>query len=257
MGFATIDGRNINYAYPQEAESGAKQGHTVLMVHGAVDNHKVWASQHRYLEREHTPLSIDLPGHGESEGPPINNVADFRNFIKAIVDVMGLAPFVFGGHSMGGSMALDYAVHHPDDVEGLIIVGSSPDWDLSPDDLELWKTDPDSAARQNAGQLFSRKTSKRLVDSYSAQLSETPVDAAIADFEACDDYDLTKQIGQVKVPVLTICGDEEAWLEGSRRIHSRVPGSTLEIVPAAGHAILVEQPDQVNDALNAYLGTLS
>lgn len=257
MGFGTIEGRNIHYVYSQEAESGVKQGHTLLLVHGAVDNHKVWASQHRYLERENTPLSIDLPGHGESEGPPINNVVDFRDFIKAFVDVMGLAPFVFCGHSMGGSMALDYGVHHPEDVEGLVLVGSSPEWEMDPGDIEIWKTDPDSAAKQNSDQLFSKKTSKRIVDSYSEQLSEASAEAAIADFEACDDYDLAKEIRQIKVPALTICGDEEAWIDGSRAIHTRVTNSTLEIVPEAGHAILVEQPDQVNDALDAYLNSLS
>ena len=127
------------------------------MVHGAVDNHLVWRYQHAYLEREHTPLSIDLPGHGESQGPPIDNPDDFRQFIKAFVDVMDLAPFVFAGHSMGGSMALDYAIHHQEDVEGLILVGGGAHWDMAPEDLEVWTFDPERAQRENVSLPFFEK----------------------------------------------------------------------------------------------------
>ncbi|MFQ5933171.1 MAG: alpha/beta fold hydrolase [Dehalococcoidia bacterium] len=256
MGFATIEGRTIHYEYPQEAEAGYKKGHTVLMVHGAYDNHKVWASQHRHLELEHTPLSLDLPGHGDSEGPPINDAQGFRRFVKAFADVLGLAPFVFCGHSMGGSMALDYAVYHPSELKGLVLVGSSPDWDVSREAIDMWKNNPEKAREGNADLLFSKRTPKHIRERYTRQLRSAPADTCVADSEACNSYDLSKQIRQIEIPALVICGDEEEWINGSRAIHSRLRNSTLEIVPAAGHAILVEQPDQINDALVAYLSTL-
>ena len=257
MGFATVEGRNIYYRFPAGAEARVRQGHTVLMVHGAYDNHKVWKYQYAYLERTNTPISIDLPGHGESQGPVINNPEEFRKFINAFVAVMGLGPFVFAGHSMGGSMALDYALHHSDDVKGLILVGSAPYWKLSTELIDLWKTDPEAARSTNLDYLFSKKTSRRLKDDYGKQLASTEADACLADSENCAAYDLEEAIRAVQSPSLVICGDEEEWIQGSRQIHARLPHSSLEIVPAAGHAILIEQPTLLNDAIGSYLGTLA
>ncbi|MFQ5872350.1 MAG: alpha/beta fold hydrolase, partial [Dehalococcoidia bacterium] len=177
MGYATIQGRNIHYLYPQEAEAGVKKGHTVLFVHGAYDNHGVWSSQYRYLEREHTPISLDLPGHGKSEGPPINNTKGFREFIKAFADVMGLAPFVFAGHSMGGSMALDYALHYPEMLEGIVAVGAAPRWDTSPELVKMWKENPAEARNRNTGYLFSQKTPGHIIERYDKQLRASSVEA--------------------------------------------------------------------------------
>ena len=257
MGFVTVEGRNIHYQFPSQAEARVRQGRNVLMVHGAVDNHLVWRYQHAYLEREHTPLSIDLPGHGDSQGPPIDDPADFRHFIKAFVDVMDLVPFVFAGHSMGGSMALDYAIHHPEDVEGLIIVGGGAHWDMAPEDLEVWTSDPERAQRENVALLFSKKTSKRLVEEYAKQLAAQPPDACAADFLNCDRYDLLGQINQITVPTLVAAGDEEEWLENSREIHASAMNTTFEIIPAAGHAVMIEQPALLNEKIGAYLNSLS
>lgn len=256
MGFVTVDGRNIHYQFPPQAEASVRQGHNVLMVHGAVDNHNVWRYQHAYLEREHTPLSIDLPGHGDSQGPPIDDPTEFRQFIKAFVDIMDLPPFVFAGHSMGGSMALDYAIHHPDDVKGLVLVGAGAHWDMSPEDLEVWTTDPERAQRENVALLFSKKTPPRLVEEYARQLAAQSPDACAADFLNCDKYDLLGQINQISVPALVAAGDEEEWLENSREIHASAMNTTFEIIPAAGHAVMIEQPALLNEKIGAYLNAL-
>ena len=257
MGFVTIEGRNIHYQFPAQAEARVRQGHNVLMIHGAVDNHRVWRHQYAYLERGHTPLSIYLPAHGDSQGPPIDNPAEFRQFIKAFVDVMDLPPFVFAGHSMGGSMALDYAIHHPEDVEGLVIVGGGAHWDMSAEDLDVWTSDPERAQRENVALLFSKKTSKRLIGEYAKQLAAQGPEACAADFLNCDRYDLLGQIAQIEVPTLVAAGDEEEWLENSREIHASAMNTTFEIIPAAGHAVMIEQPALLNEKIGAYLKSLS
>ena len=256
MGFVTVEGRNIHYQFPSQAEARVRQGHNVLMVHGAVDNHLVWRYQHAYLEREHTPLSIDLPGHGDSQGPPIDNPADFRHFIKAFVDVMDLPPFVFAGHSMGGSMALDYAIHHPEDVKGLILVGAGAHWELSAEHLELWTTDPERAQRENVALLFSKKdlpAPRRRVRQTARRPGPRHLHRRLPH---CDRYDLLNKINQITVPTLVAAGDEEEWLENSREIHASAMNTTFEIIPAAGHAVMIEQPALLNEKIGAYLDSL-
>ena len=168
-----------------------------------------------------------------------------------------MRPSSFAGHSMGGSMALDYAIHYPEDVEGLILVGAAPEWEMPARDLDVWKTDPDSAHEANIGLLVSRKTSRRIVDDYAKQLAGQTPEACIADYVNCNKYDLLGRIGEIQVPALVAAGDEETWIEGSRQIHSSNMNTTFEIIPAAGHAVMIEQPTLLNDAIGAYLSTLS
>ena len=105
----TIDGRNVSYR-----QSGATgSGHTVLMVHGATDHSWIWKNQMEALNPRHRCVAVDLPGRIGTDGPPIDAAAGFRAFIASVADALELEPFVFCGHSMGGSMALDFALHHP------------------------------------------------------------------------------------------------------------------------------------------------
>ncbi|MEE9199076.1 MAG: alpha/beta hydrolase, partial [Dehalococcoidia bacterium] len=92
---------------------------------------------------------------------------------------------------------------------------------------------------------------------YDEQLRTTPAEACLADSENCASYDLEVELHKIDLPALVVCGDEEKWIDGSRTIHARLPNSTFEIVPAAGHAIMVEQPDRLNAAIGSYLATLS
>ena len=114
MSTVEVKGKRISYQAPPGFEAGDRKGHTVLLIHGATDNHKIWYQQYEALSRDHTPVAVDLPGHFESEGPGIDNAQAYREFIEDFSQATRLAPFVFCGHSMGGSMALDFAVHHPD-----------------------------------------------------------------------------------------------------------------------------------------------
>ena len=61
-----VDGKTISYKMAE----GPRKGHTVLMVHGATECSASWENQFRYLEKEHTPVTVNLPGRVGSEGPP-------------------------------------------------------------------------------------------------------------------------------------------------------------------------------------------
>ena len=69
-------------------------------------------------------------------------------------------------------------------------------------DLELWKTDPDSAHSANIGLLVSKKTPKRIVDDYAKQLAGQSAEACIADYLNCNKYDLGGRIGEIRATAL-------------------------------------------------------
>ena len=82
------------------------------------DNHAFWRYVYQHLEANYTPVAIDLPGHGRSEGPALQGASEYLAFFAELVAVLDLPHFVFCGHSMGGSMAVEFALHHADRLSG-------------------------------------------------------------------------------------------------------------------------------------------
>ena len=252
-----IGNRRVRYELPPDADIARPRGRLVLLVHGAFDSRTYWHHICRHLRVNHTPLAIDLPGHGDSEGPVLLGAGEHLDFLAALVDALDLPRFVFCGHSMGGSMAVDFALHHAHRLAGLVALGSSPDWEINQADLDIWDADPDEAFRGNLEYLFAKETSQQARDAYDRQMRRAPVAVCKADLETCRSFDLSDRLHEVTVPVAVICGEQEFWIEGSRRLHEGIALSRFELVPAAGHAIALERPEALNAALDRFLESLA
>ena len=152
-------------------------------------------------------------------------------------------------------MALHYALEHASRVSGLIPVGSSPEWDLDPADAQAW-SDPNTAYQMNLDYLFSKKTSKELIAAYDQQIRQTSPRTCRADLETCFTFDLRARLKSIKIPTCVICGDEEEWKDGSAAIREHVEGATYHEIPAAGHAVSIEQPEAIIDVIEGFLDSL-
>ena len=153
-------------------------------------------------------------------------------------------------------MAVDFALHHGHRLSGLVALGSSPDWEIDQAEIDIWDVDPEEASRGNLEYLFAKETSQQSRDAYDRHLRKASVAVCKADLETCRSFDLSSRLHEVTVPTAVICGDQEAWIEGSRRLHEGIAGSRYEAIPAAGHAIALEQPEALNAALDRFLASL-
>ena len=253
MANVKVGDRNISYSQP----GGTRKGHTVLLIHGATDNSNIWANQAEHLQSEHTPITVNLPGRGGSDGPPINNNVDFRAFIKAFAEALDLAPFVICGHSMGGSISLDFAHNHADMLEGFIMVASSPKWDIPREACDQYRADFDKAL-EGFGDMFSKHTPDHVKERALKEARTVPGETGASDLEACGTYDLRNDLGGINVPALVTVGDEDddQSLGGSRLAASTLPNVTFKLIQRSGHPIMVEQPKALNDLLGFFLKSL-
>ena len=252
-----IGDRRVHYELPSGADAARPRGRLVLLVHGAFDSSTYWHHTYRHLQIDHTPLAIDLPGHGNSGGPVLRGAGEHLDFLAALVDALALPRFVLCGHSMGGSMAVDFALHHAHRLSGFVALGSAPDWQIDQADIDIWDGDPDEAFRGNLEYLFARETSRQARDAYDRQMRGAPVAVCKADLETCRSFDLSDRLQEVAVPAAVICGDQEFWIEGSRRLHEGIAGSRFDLVPGAGHAIALERPEGLDAALDRFLESLA
>lgn len=247
----TVEGRKVHYRSP-----GASRGHIVLLVHGAYDNGDYWQHVYPHLARDHRPIVIDLPGRRESSGPAIADAADYARFFLALAGVLELPPFVFFGHSMGGSMAVDFAGRHPSRTKAVIALGSAPRWDTTQADIDRWDGDPDGAFAENLDYLFAKGAPADVRAAYDRQLRSTPPATCKADIAHCRSVMLEGRLALVKAPTLVVCGDEEAWIGGSHALRDGIAGARFEVIPGAGHAVALEQPAALNEAVDRFLAEI-
>jgi len=85
-----------------------------------------------------------------------------------------------------------------------------------------------------------------------------PREVVSGDFQACDKFDLLEQVSTIAVPTLIICGTEDKLtpIKYSQYVHSRVPGSQLELISGAGHNVMLEKPVEFNRVLESFLNSL-
>lgn len=252
MPTVAVNGRKLHYRSP-----GGTKGHVVLLVHGAYDNGDYWQHVYPHLARDHTPIAIDLPGRRQSEGPPIDDAAGYARFFPALADALNLPPLVFFGHSMGGSMAADFAARNPVRAKAVIALGSAPRWTTSQADIDKWDGDPEGAFGENLDYLFAKSASAAVRAAYDRQLRTTPPMTCKADIAHCRSVAMEGRLDQIKAPTLVVAGDEEAWIDGSYALRDGISGARFEVIPGAGHAVALEQPAALNAAVDRFLATLS
>ena len=256
MAHVVVDGKRAFYTCPQDIAKGERRGKVVMLVHGARCNHKIWAPQLEALAEAHTPIGIDLPGHGESEGSPPRDVAASRDFLKGLVDALGVERFVIAGHSMGGSIGLDYALHYSG-VEALILLGAAASWEVPQELLDLFRNDPEEGMRRGKEINFAKDTPLAIRELHERNNSTTAHSTTVADFEACNAFDVLADLDKIDVPTCIACGDEDAYVDGTHVLIEKMPGAEVRWIEAAGHEPTIEQPEATNRVFLDYLGSLS
>jgi pimeloyl-ACP methyl ester carboxylesterase len=109
------------YGYREQEGDGP----TLLLIHGNMTSSKHWDRLMRVLPETYRVVAVDMRGFGESTYyERIDDLSDFAGDIKALVDLLDLAPFFVAGWSTGGGVAMHYAIDHPEDVKGVILVES-------------------------------------------------------------------------------------------------------------------------------------
>ncbi|NLA11519.1 MAG: alpha/beta hydrolase [Firmicutes bacterium] len=243
-----LDGLSIFYAGALSPEQPA-----LLFCHGAGGTHRHWLSQVQGLQGRAAPLAVDLPGHGASGGNPAAEIALYREFIHDFSAALGLNEFILAGHSMGGAIALDYALHYGESITGLILVGSGARLRVAPPFLELCRAG--TVPPELIDFAYSPAAPAELLEAARQEMAAVPPQTYLADFTACNSFDCMERLAEITRPVLLICGEADMMtpLKYSRHLKEQLPRAELVEVKGAGHMVMLEAPQQVNDAIASFL----
>jgi pimeloyl-ACP methyl ester carboxylesterase len=240
---------------------------TIVFLHGAQNDHSVWAPQSRYFAYHGwNVLAVDLPGHGRSGGAALGTVEAMADWVLALLDAAGAQKALLAGHSMGSLIALEAAHRAPDRVSGLALLGTTFPMKVSDsllaaskdalasaiDMVNIWSHSgplprPASPAPGFSSTGMSRRLMQRLAEQNPAQLFHT-------DFTACNAYaNGAAAAAGVGCPVLFILGARDVMTppRSAQALTAALKHGRIVTVDA-GHAMMAEQPDAVLDALIAF-----
>ncbi len=205
--------------------------------------------------------ALDLPGHGKSstiDGQ--QSIEEYARYLVQWLESMHLGRAVLVGHSMGSAIALELALHHPEYVVGLGLIGAGARLRVLPEVLNYVadQTTYYRATDMLVSCSFSAEAANRLVELASKRLVETRQSVLYGDLAACNRFDVMDQLGAIDQPTLVVCGAEDQMtpLRYAQFLANAIAEARLEVIPGAGHMVMLEQPVRVADSLFSFLRDL-
>jgi pimeloyl-ACP methyl ester carboxylesterase len=234
-------------------------GPPLLLTHGYSSTSAMWQDQIEALSRHHKLVLWDMRGHGQSDYPDdpaayseALTVAD----MAALLDEVGAASAIVGGLSLGGYMSLAFYRAHPKRVRALLIIDTGPGFKKD-DARDTW-----NKRAHETGDRFEREGLAVLKNLSRERSSVSHRDASGLALAARGmltqrDASVIESLPTIKVPSLVVVGADDApFLAASDYMAAKIPGAQKVIVPAAGHAVNIDQPQAFLDAVLPFLANL-
>jgi pimeloyl-ACP methyl ester carboxylesterase len=227
----------------------------LVFIHGSGGTGRVWKYQ-----SEHFPASIAITLPGHPEGDLIDSVPGMTAWLKKTLEESELADLVLIGHSVGGGIALQYALDYPEDVYALISVGSGGRLRVHPDTINYMEqalTKPDAIAPMIDS--FWQKVEGNFASELRADAIALGPGVFLNDFKACDEFDVMDRLSEISVPTLAIVGSEDVMtpVKYAEFLVEKLQDAKIVVVEGGSHSVFAEYPQEVNGAIDRFLGKLS
>ncbi len=247
----------------------AGEGEPLLLIQGMSATHLAWGRPLLdELERSFDTIVFDNRGmglSGEAELP--FTIADLAADTAGLLDALELETAHVVGISMGGMIAQELALAHPERIRTLTIGASycgGPQGTLmSPKDLQMLGTAYASGEREQVFRAMweiNLSPAFRSDDSRFAGFAEmgstlpAPQPVVLQQMQACGAHNTHERLGQISLPTLVIHGDVDRLLgyENGREIAALIPGSNLETLEGVGHMFWWEQPQRTAELIREH-----
>ena len=234
-------------------------GPPLILTHGYSSTSAMWQGQIEALAKRHRLILWDMRGHGQSDypdDPSAYSEALTVGDIAALLDEVGAAKAIVGGLSLGGYMSLAFYRAHPERVSALLIIDTGPGFKKD-DAREAWnKRAHDTADRFEHHGLDVLKSASRERSSVSHRDARGLARAARGMLTQRDAR-VIELLPEIKVPSLVVVGaDDTPFLAASDYMAAKIPGARKAVIPAAGHAVNIDQPQAFIDAVVPFLEAL-
>lgn len=257
-GFAEVGGGRLYYEM-------AGKGKTVVFIHGGLADSRMWDDQFEDFSKKFRVVRYDLRGFNKSDFPKaaFSHVDD----LYALLKFLKIEKASFIGSSLGGMIAADFALEHPEMVEKLVFSGSGLRGDKSPRNaqsaavykaaeekgmktaIEMWMEHPFFVAGKTDAE-FRRRSEQMLVDNYKYWgPTPQPIPLTWSKQVTID------RLSEIKAPTLVIVGakDVPAIIRIADTLATKISGAELALIAGVSHHLNMEIPDEYNRIVMDFL----
>lgn len=248
-------------------------GLPVVFLHAGVCDNRMWHDQMRLAaDNGWHAIAYDRRGYGDAESPdePFSHLED----LEAILDAFDIHAAIFVGCSMGGGLAIDFALSHPGRVIGLVLIGTSvtgAPWSATTEESAIEMAEEDAWERGDLD-LLNKVQAHEWLDGPRAQsgrvggsVRELFLDMnakALAKPELTQEEprpDAWSRVDAVTSPTMLIVGDEDfsALIDRHEHLSETMPNSFAAVLEGVAHIPSIERPDLINRMLEEFLDALA
>ena len=226
----------------------------LVFIHGAGSSSLAFYYQ---LQHFRNSKALDLPGH--PTGRPCPTIEQYLEWVRGFTAARRYKDMVICGHSMGGAISMLYALRYPEEVRGVILLGTGARLRVHPDYLNMGR----EAVNDCTGWLDNQMSyypgvAPDMVQSLKRRSLEIGPSVELNDLMACDGFDVMDEVQNINLPTLVICGDEDTMtpVKYADFLADNIPGARKVIVPGASHFVQLQKYKQVNATIENFVASM-
>ena len=232
---------------------------TIVFLHGSGLSHIVWSLAEQFFSsKNYNVLSIDLPGHGNSDGPCLDSIEKIADWMEKVFDTLKLKNLILVGHSQGCLEILEYSSRYKERLKKLVFVGGSNKMPVHPDLIELAQSGHSDAVKLMM--KWGYEGSKKFIGGNPVEkIIQSPRDISeilAVDLNACNNYSNGSEAAKViDLPSMLIFGelDKMVNLESGKKFSNLIKNSTTHVIKGCGHMIMIEKAFEMREKILEFL----
>ncbi len=232
------------------------QGPVLLLTHGYSATSQMWAGQVEALSKSHTLVTWDMRGHGQSdypEDPAAYSEAATVADMAALLDAVGAETAIVGGLSLGGYMSLAFHRAHQERVRALLIIDTGPGY-RKDEARDGWNATSLKTAERYETEGLGRLAAGSVEMRTSRHRNAEGLAKAARGMLTQRDSSVIESLPTIAVPSIVVVGaNDTPFLAASDYMAAKIPGARKAVIPDAGHAANIDQPQAFNTAILAFL----
>ena len=232
---------------------------TIVFLHGSGLSHIVWSLAEQFFSsKNYNVLSVDLPGHGNSDGPCLDSIEKIADWLEKVFDKLKLKNLILVGHSQGCLEILEYSSKYKERLKKLVFVGGSNKMPVHPDLIELAQNGHSDAVKLMM--KWGYEGSKKFIGGNPVEkIIQSPRDISeilAVDLKACNNYSNGSEAAKaINLPSMLIYGelDKMVNLEAGKKFSNLIKNSTTHVIKGCGHMIMIEKAFEMREKILEFL----
>ena len=236
-----------------------KKKPSILLMHGSGLSHIVWSLHEQfYVSQGFNVLSVDIPGHGNSEGPSLKSIEEISDWIRSLMRTLDILKITIIGHSQGSLVGIDFASRYPDLISKLVLVAGSYKMPVNQDLIDLAEAGDEKAillmmkwGYEGSKAFIGGNPVKKIIKS-----SRDIIEILAVDLNACNNYkNGEKSLEKINCSTLCIFGDLDKMVpvKAGTKMSERIKNSEAKIISNCGHMIIFEKAFEMRKIVKDFL----